>query len=60
MVRMVFAEMPLLKGVKNYFTNSLLYKGNGKVVEKSLPNDIDTSNEVESELREDSEVSFDE
>ena len=60
MIRTVFAEMQLFKGVENYFTDSLLYKENGKVIKKSLPDDIDSGNEVDSELGEDPTVSFDE
>jgi len=56
MVRTMFAEMRPFKGVENYFTNSLLYKENGKVVEKSLPNDINSSNEADLESGEDPEV----
>ena len=59
MVRMVFVNQPF-KGVENYFTNSLLYKKNGKVVEKSLPDDIDRGNEADSESREGPGVSFNE
>ena len=59
MVRMVFVEMQSFKGVENYFSDSLLYKENSKVVEKPLPNDINSGNEGDSESREDSEVSFD-
>ena len=33
MVRMVLAEMQPFKRVENYFTDSLLYRENGKVVE---------------------------
>ena len=58
MVRTVFVEMQPFKGVESYFTDSLLYRKNGKVVEKSLPNDIDSSNKVDSESGEDPEVSF--
>jgi len=60
MIRTVFAEMQPFKGVENYFTDSLLYRENGKVVEKSLPDDIDSRNEVDSESGEDPEISFDE
>jgi len=60
MVRTVFAEMQPFNGVENYFTDSLLYKENGKVVRKSLPDDIYSGNEEDSESREDPTVSFDE
>jgi len=59
MVRTVFTEMQPFKVVKNYFTDSLFYKENSKVVEKSLPDGIDSGNEANSESEEDSEVSFD-
>ena len=39
-VRTVFAKMQPFKGVKNYFTDSLLYKESCKVIKKSLPDDI--------------------
>jgi len=47
------------RGVENYFTDSLLYKENNKLIKKSLPNDIDSSNEADSESGEDPGVSFD-
>jgi len=46
--------------MENYFTDSLLYKENDKVVEKSLSDDIDSGNEADSESRDDLEVFFDE
>jgi len=52
--------MQSFKGVEYYFVDSLLYKENGKVVEKSLPYDINSGSEADSQSREDSEVSFDE
>jgi len=48
-VRMVFTEMQPFKRVENYFTDSLLYRENGKVVEKSLPDDINSGNKADSE-----------
>ena len=60
MVKTVFAKMQPFKGVENYFTDSLLYKENGKVIKKSLPDDIDSGNEVDLESGEDLTVSFDE
>jgi len=48
MVRIVFAKMQPFKRVESYVTDSLLYKENGKVVEKSLPDDIDSDNKVDS------------
>ena len=52
--------MQPFKGVENYFTDSLLYKEDGKVINKLLPDDIDSDNETNSESGEDPEVSFDE
>jgi len=46
--------------MKNCFTDSLLYKENGKVVEKLLPDDIDSGDEADPKSGEDLEVSFDE
>ena len=60
MVRMMFAKIQPLKKVENYFTDSLLYRENGKVIEKLLPDDIDSGNETNSKSGEDLEVSFDE
>jgi len=60
MVRMVFIETQTFKGVENYFTDSLFYKENGKVVKKSLPDDIDSGNEENSESGDDPAISFDE
>jgi len=52
--------MQPFKWVENYFTDSLLYRENGKVVKKLLPNDIDSGNKTDSESGEDPKVSFDE
>jgi len=60
MIGTVFTEMQPFKGVENYFTDSLLYKQNSKVIKKSLPNDTDSGNEADSESGEDPTVSFDE
>jgi len=46
--------------VENYITDCLLYKENSKVVEKSLPNEIDGDNEADSKLGDGPEVSFNE
>ena len=51
--------MQPFKLVENYFTDSLLYKKNDKVVEKPLPNDFDNDNEADSKLEGDPEVPFD-
>jgi len=48
MVKTTFIEMQSFKGVESYFTDSLLYKENDKVVEKLLPNDSDSGNEADS------------
>ena len=58
MVPMVFAKMQPFKGVKNYFTDSLLYQENNETMKKSLPDDIDTGNEAGSELEEDASATF--
>ena len=60
MVRTVFAEIQSFKRVKNNFTDSLLYKENGKVVKKPLPDDINSGNKVDSESGNDPTISFDE
>jgi len=44
--------------VENYFTNSLLYQENNTPVKQSLPDDIDSGNETDSESREDVPVVF--
>ena len=57
--------MQPFKGVENYFTDSnyfidsLLYKENDKVVNKSLPDNINSGNKADSESGEDPTVSFD-
>jgi len=55
-----FTEMQSFKGVENYFTDSLLFKEYSKVVEKLLPDDIDSDNKENSKLGEDPEISSDE
>jgi len=60
MVRTTFIEMQSFKGVESYFTDSLLYKENDKVIEKLLPNDSDSGNEADSKSVEDPEGPFDE
>jgi len=59
-VRTVFAKMQQVKGVKNYFADSLLYQENGKMVKEPLPDDIDSENEVDWESRDDLVATFDE
>jgi len=39
--------------VENYFTDSLLYKESNTWVKESLPDNVDSSNEVDSESEED-------
>jgi len=46
--------------VENYFTDSLLYKENGKVIKRSLLDNIDNGNEANLESGEDPTVSFNE
>ena len=60
MIKTVFAKTQPFKRVDNYFTDSLLYENNGKVVKKPLLDDIDSGNEADSESGDDSAVSFDE
>jgi len=50
--------MQSFKRVKNYFTDSLLYQENGKVVKEPLPDDID--NEADSKSRDNPVTTFDE
>jgi len=47
-VRTIFVETQLFKEVENYITDSLLYKENSKVAKEPFPDDIDSSNEVDS------------
>jgi len=49
----VFAERQPFKGVRNYFTNALLYQGDNKVSPESLPEHDDSGNEADSESEED-------
>ena len=51
--------MQPFKGVKNYFTDSLLYQENSKIVKKLLPEDIDNDNEADSESGDDPTTTFD-
>ena len=50
---MVFAEKQLFKGVKNYFTDALLYQEVNKVAKEQLLEDDDSGNEADSESEED-------
>ena len=49
MVQMVFAEKQPFKGMKNYFTDALLYKEASKASKEPLPDDDDSGNETDSE-----------
>ena len=50
--------MQLFKGVKNYFTDSLLYQEDNELVKKLFPNDTDSGNEVDLESEEDALATF--
>ena len=52
---MVFAEKQRFKGVYNYFTDSLLYK---EAADVPLPDEPDSGNEADSELENDTPVTF--
>jgi len=58
MVRTVFAETQLFKGVKDYFTDSLLYREVNKVVKEPLPDDINSDNETNFESKDDMPATF--
>ena len=49
----MFAEKQLFKGVKNYFTDALLYQEANKVAKEQLLEDDDSSNEANSKSEED-------
>ena len=53
MVRTVFAEKQPFKGVKNYYTDALLYHEASKASKELLPEDDDSGNEGDSESEED-------
>ena len=53
LVQTVFAEVQPFKGVENYFTDSLLYQEDIEPLKQSLPDDLDSGNETDSELKED-------
>jgi len=48
-VRTVFAEKQPFKGVKNYFTDALLYQEIDKASKEPLPDNDDSGNEADSE-----------
>jgi len=52
-VRTVFAKVQPFKGVENYFTDSLLYQEDIEPLKQSLPDDVDSGNEMDSESKED-------
>ena len=58
-VRTMFTKLQPFKGVEKYFTGSLLHKENGKVIKKSLSDDIDSDNEADSKSGKNPTVSFD-
>ena len=48
-IRTVFAEKQPFKGVKNYFTDALLYQEVNKTSKDSSPDNDDSDNEADSE-----------
>ena len=52
-VRTVFAAKQPFKGVKNYFTDALLYQETGETSKQPLPDDDDSGNEANSESKAD-------
>ena len=58
MVRTVFTEKQLFKGVENYFSDALLYQEDNKVAKEPLPEDVDCGNEADSELEEETPATF--
>ena len=48
-VQTVFAEKQPFKGVKNYFTDALLYQEVGKTPKELMPDYDDSGNEADSE-----------
>jgi len=46
-IRTVFTEKQSFKGMKNYFTDALLYQKANKVSNESLPEDDDTGNKAD-------------
>ena len=45
----MFVEKQPFKGVKNYFTDTLLYQEVGETSKESLPDNDDSGNETDSE-----------
>ena len=54
----MLAEKLPFKGVKNYFTDALLYQEANKVSKEPLLEDIDIGNEADSESEEDTPATF--
>jgi len=54
----VFAERQPFKGVKNYFTDALLYQEASKASKEPLPDDDDSGNEEDSESEEDTSATL--
>jgi len=54
----VLAEKLPFKGVKNYFTDALLYQEANKVSKEPLLEDDDSDNEADSESEEDTPATF--
>ena len=52
-VRTLTAERHPFKGVKNYFTDSLLYQNSLEDDENSHPEELDSGNETDTEPEED-------
>ena len=57
-VRTVFAKVQPLKGVENYFTDSLIYQEGIEPLKQSLPDDFDSGNEADSKSEEDARATI--
>ena len=55
-VRTVFAEKQPFKGVKNYFTDALLYQETSETSKEPLPDNDDSGNEADSESEGDTQL----
>jgi len=51
-IRTIFTEVQPFKGVKNYFTDTLLYQEDIEPLKQSLPDDLDSGNKADSESEE--------
>ena len=58
-VRTVFAKKQPFKGVKNYFTDALLYQKANEIAKEMLLEDDDSDNEADSESEEDTPATLD-